>query len=78
MLRTENWSLCQLKVSLYVCVFWCIFFTAVAVDQPVCSLQNESISQGDSISGAHGSGDTTPSFSKSPVALPERDAAREG
>lgn len=54
-----------------------MFFTAVAVDRPVSSVQNESVSQGDSISGAHGSGDTTPYFSKPPVALPEHDAVRE-
>jgi len=48
------------------------------MDQPVSAVQNESISQGDSISRARGSWDMTPSFSKSPVALPESGAVGEG
>lgn len=48
------------------------------MNQPVSSVQNESISQVDSISRVHGSWDMTPSFLKSPVALPESDAARDG
>lgn len=48
------------------------------MDQPVSSVKNESVSPGDSIGRAYGSWDVTPSFSKSPVVLPESGAVREG
>lgn len=53
-----------------------MLFVAAAMDRPVSSVQNESLSQGDSIRRAHGSWDVTPSFSESPVALPVMQAER--
>lgn len=48
------------------------------MDWPVSSVQNEHITQGDSVSRALGSWDMTPSVLKSPVALPGSGAVREG